>query len=294
MAVCVYRTSRVIVQGITGKEGSYHATACKEYGTKVVGGVTPGKGGQNVEGIPVFNTVEEAVKEVNPNVSLIFVPPPFAADAILEAVGSKIKIIVCITEGIPVLDMVKVKRVIEKEGVTLIGPNCPGVITPGASKVGIMPGHIFRRGSVGIISRSGTLLYETADQVSKVGLGQSTCVGIGGDPIIGTDYIYWLERFEADPETEAVMMVGEIGGNAEEVAAEYIKREMTKPVFAFIAGKTAPVGRRMGHAGAIIMGKSGTAEYKYSVLKESGVNTIENPGYMGETIFKVLREKYKL
>ncbi len=294
MAVCVYRTSRVIVQGITGKEGSYHAIACKQYGTKVVGGVTPGKGGQDVEGIPVFNTVEEAAKEVNPNVSLIFVPPPFAADAILEAVGSKIKTIVCITEGIPVLDMVKVKRVIEKEGITLIGPNCPGIITPGASKVGIMPGHIFKRGSVGIISRSGTLLYETADQISKIGLGQSTSVGIGGDPIIGTDYIYWLERFEADPETEAVMMVGEIGGNAEETAAEYIKKEMTKPVFAFIAGKTAPVGRRMGHAGAIIMGKSGTAEYKYSVLKEAGVNTIENPGYMGETIYKVLREKYKL
>ena len=294
MAVCVYRTSRVIVQGITGKEGSYHAIACKQYGTKVVGGVTPGKGGQDVEGIPVFNTVEEAVKETNPNVSLIFVPPPFAADAILESVGSKIKTIVCITEGIPVLDMVKVKRVIEKEGVTLIGPNCPGIITPGASKVGIMPGHIFERGSVGIISRSGTLLYETANQVSKVGLGQSTCVGIGGDPIIGTDYIYWLEKFEADPETEAVMMVGEIGGNAEETAAEYIKKEMTKPVFAFIAGKTAPAGRRMGHAGAIIMGKSGTAEYKYDVLKEAGVNTIENPGCMGETIYNVLREKYKL
>ncbi len=294
MAVCVYRTSRVVVQGITGKEGSYHALACREYGTKVVSGVTPGKGGQDVDGIPVFNTMEEAVKATHPNVSLIFVPPPFAADAILEAVGVGIKTIVCITEGIPVLDMVKVKRVIEKEGVTLIGPNCPGIITPGATKIGIMPGHIFTRGSVGIISRSGTLLYETADQITKAGLGQSTCVGIGGDPIIGTDYVYWLEKFEADPETEAVMIVGEIGGNAEEVAAEYIKREMKKPVFAFIAGRTAPPGRRMGHAGAIIMGKSGTAQYKYEVLKEAGVHTIENPGYIGETIYNVLKNQYSL
>ncbi len=294
MAVCVYRTSRVVVQGITGKEGRYHALACRDYGTKVVSGVTPGKGGQDVEGIPVFNTMEEAVKATHPNVSLIFVPPPFAADAILEAVGSGIKTIVCITEGIPVLDMVKVKRVIEKEGVTLIGPNCPGIITPGATKIGIMPGHIFTRGSVGIISRSGTLLYETADQITKAGLGQSTCVGIGGDPIIGTDYVYWLEKFEADPETEAVMMVGEIGGNAEEVAAEYIKREMKKPVFAFIAGRTAPPGRRMGHAGAIIMGKSGTAQYKYEVLKEAGVHTIENPGYIGETIYNILKNQYSL
>jgi succinyl-CoA synthetase alpha subunit len=294
MAVCVYRTSRIIVQGITGKEGQYHALACKEYGSKIVGGVTPGKGGQKIDDIPVFNTVEEAVKQTHPNVSLIFVPPPFAADAILEAVGSGIKTIVCITEGIPVLDMVKVKRVIEKEGVTLIGPNCPGIITPGATKIGIMPGHIFKRGSVGIISRSGTLLYETADQITKAGLGQSTCVGIGGDPIIGTDYIYWLERFEQDPETEAVMMVGEIGGNAEERAAEFVKREMKKPVFAFIAGRTAPPGRRMGHAGAIIMGKSGTAEYKYEVLKAAGVHIIENPGYIGETIYKTLKEKYDI
>ena len=294
MAVCVYRTSRVVIQGITGKEGRYHALACRDYGTKVVAGVTPGKGGENVEGIPVFNTMEEAVKNTHPNVSLIFVPPPFAADAILEAVGSGVKKIVCITEGIPVLDMVKVKRVIEKEGVTLIGPNCPGIITPGASKIGIMPGHIFKRGSIGIISRSGTLLYETADQITKAELGQSTCVGIGGDPIVGTDYVYWLKQFEADPETEAVMMVGEIGGNAEEVAAEFIKREMKKPVFAFIAGRTAPPGRRMGHAGAIIMGKSGTAEYKYEVLQASGVHIIENPGYMGETIHRILTDKYDL
>ncbi len=292
MAVCVYRTSRVLVQGITGKEGSFHAKACKDYGTKVVSGVTPGKGGQEVDGIPVFNTVEEAVKETHPNVSLIFVPPPFAADAILEAVGSGIKTIVCITEGIPVLDMVKVKRVIEKEGVTLIGPNCPGIITPGATKIGIMPGHIFSRGSVGIMSRSGTLLYETADQITKAGLGQSTCVGIGGDPIVGTDYIFWLKQFEEDPETEAMMIVGEIGGNAEEKAAEYIKSgAIKKPVFAFIAGRTAPPGRRMGHAGAIIMGKSGTAESKYQALREAGVHVIENPGYIGETIAKVLREK---
>ncbi len=294
MAVCVYRTSRVVVQGVTGKEGRYHALACRDYGTKVVAGVTPGKGGMDVEGIPVYNTMEEAVQNTHPNVSLIFVPPPFAADAILEAVGSGIKTIVCITEGIPVLDMVKVKRVIEKENVTLIGPNCPGIITPGATKIGIMPGHIFKRGSVGIISRSGTLLYETADQITKAGLGQSTCVGIGGDPIIGTDYIYWLERFEQDPETEAVMMVGEIGGNAEEKAAEYVKNHMKKPVFAFIAGRTAPPGRRMGHAGAIIMGKSGTAEYKYEVLRASGVHTIENPGYIGETIYKTLKEEYSL
>jgi len=292
MAIAVYKTSRVIVQGITGKEGRYHALACRDYGTKVVGGVTPGKGGQDIEGIPVFNTVEEAVQKTNPNVSLIFVPPPFAADAILEAVGSGIKIIVCITEGIPVLDMVKVKRVIEKEGIILIGPNCPGIITPDASKIGIMPGHIFKRGSIGIISRSGTLLYETADQISKVGLGQSTCLGIGGDPIVGTDYIFWLEKFEQDPETEAVMIVGEIGGDAEEKAAEYIKAHVTKPVFAFVAGASAPKGRRMGHAGAIIMGKKGTVESKYAALKEAGVHVIENPGYIGETIYKTLKEKY--
>ncbi len=292
MAICVYNTSRVVVQGITGKEGSFHAKACKEYGTKVVSGVTPGKGGQEVAGIPVFNTVEEAVHKTHPNVSLIFVPPPFAADAILEAVGSGIKVIVCITEGIPVLDMVKVKRVIEKEGVTLIGPNCPGIITPGAAKIGIMPGHIFKRGSVGIVTRSGTLLYETADQISRMGLGQSTCVGMGGDPIVGTDYIYWLEKFEEDPETEAIMMVGEIGGNAEEIAAEYIKREVKKPVFAFIAGRTAPPGRRMGHAGAIIMGKSGTAESKYEALRSAGVYTIEDPGRIGETIYDVLKKYY--
>ncbi|AHF96946.1 succinyl-CoA synthetase subsunit alpha [Desulfurella acetivorans A63] len=292
MAIVVYKTSRVIVQGITGKEGRYHALACRDYGTKVVGGVTPGKGGSDVDGIPVFNTVEEAVQKTNPNVSLIFVPPPFAADAILEAVGSGIKIIVCITEGIPVLDMVKVKRVIEKEGIILIGPNCPGIITPDASKIGIMPGHIFKRGSIGIISRSGTLLYETADQISKVGLGQSTCLGIGGDPIVGTDYIFWLERFEQDPETEAIMIVGEIGGDAEEKAAEYIKAHVTKPVFAFVAGASAPKGRRMGHAGAIIMGKKGTVESKYNALKEAGVHIIENPGYIGETIYKTLKEKY--
>lgn len=292
MAIAVYKTSRVIVQGITGKEGKYHALACREYGTKVVGGVTPGKGAQDIEGIPVFNTVEEAVQKTNPNVSLIFVPPPFAADAILEAVGSSIKIIVCITEGIPVLDMVKVKRVIEKEGITLIGPNCPGIITPEASKIGIMPGHIFKRGSIGIISRSGTLLYETADQISKVGLGQSTCLGIGGDPIVGTDYIFWLEKFEQDPETEAIMIVGEIGGDAEEKAAEYIKSYVTKPVFAFVAGASAPKGKRMGHAGAIIMGKRGTVESKYAALKEAGVHIIENPGYIGETIYSTLKEKY--
>ncbi|SDC39721.1 MULTISPECIES: succinate--CoA ligase subunit alpha [Desulfurella] len=292
MAIAVYKTSRVIVQGITGKEGRYHALACRDYGTKVVGGVTPGKGGSDVDGIPVFNTVEEAVQKTNPNVSLIFVPPPFAADAILEAVGSGIKIIVCITEGIPVLDMVKVKRVIEKEGIILIGPNCPGIITPDASKIGIMPGHIFKRGSIGIISRSGTLLYETADQISKVGLGQSTCLGIGGDPIVGTDYIFWLERFEQDPETEAIMIVGEIGGDAEEKAAEYIKAHVTKPVFAFVAGASAPKGRRMGHAGAIIMGKKGTVESKYNALKEAGVHIIENPGYIGETIYKTLKDKY--
>ncbi len=292
MAIAVYKTSRVIVQGITGKEGRYHALACRDYGTKIVGGVTPGKGGQDVDGIPVFNTVEEAVQRTNPNVSLIFVPPPFAADSILEAVGSGIKIIVCITEGIPVLDMVKVKRVIEKESITLIGPNCPGIITPEASKIGIMPGHIFKRGSIGIISRSGTLLYETADQISKVGLGQSTCLGIGGDPIVGTDYIYWLEKFEQDPETEAIMIVGEIGGDAEEKAAEYIKSYVTKPVFAFVAGASAPPGRRMGHAGAIIMGKKGTVESKYIALKEAGVHIVENPGYIGETIYSTLKDKY--
>ncbi len=290
MAILVNRDTKVVVQGITGKEGSFHATQCKAYGTQVVAGVTPGKGGQSVEGIPVFNTVEEAVQETNANCSLIFVPPAFAADAIVEALDAGIELIVCITEGVPVKDMMMVKDYMRKNypSAKLIGPNCPGVITPGEAKVGIMPGHVFKRGSVGIVSRSGTLTYEAAYQLTMVGLGQSTAVGIGGDPVHGLSHKDVISMFNEDPETEAILMIGEIGGTAEEEAAEYIKHHVKKPVFAYIAGITAPPGRRMGHAGAIISGGRGTAQAKMQALREAGVYVIENPAFIGKSLQELL------
>ncbi|ADO46254.1 succinyl-CoA synthetase, alpha subunit [Hydrogenobacter thermophilus TK-6] len=290
MAILVNRDTKVVVQGITGKEGSFHAAQCKAYGTQVVAGVTPGKGGQSVEGIPVFNTVEEAVQETNANCSLIFVPPAFAADAIVEALDAGIELIVCITEGVPVKDMMMVKDYMRKNypSAKLIGPNCPGVITPGEAKVGIMPGHVFKRGSVGIVSRSGTLTYEAAYQLTMVGLGQSTAVGIGGDPVHGLSHKDVISMFNEDPETEAILIIGEIGGTAEEEAAEYIKHHVKKPVFAYIAGITAPPGRRMGHAGAIISGGRGTAQAKMQALREAGVYVIENPAFIGKSLQELL------
>jgi succinyl-CoA synthetase alpha subunit len=293
MAILVDKNTRVVVQGITGKEGSFHALQCKAYGTQVVAGVTPGKGGQKVEDIPVFNTVESAVKETSANCSLIFVPPASAADAIVEALDAGIELIVCITEGIPVKDMLKVKHYMLRNypKVKLIGPNCPGVITPGEAKVGIMPGHIFKRGTIGIVSRSGTLTYEASYQLTRYGLGQSTAVGIGGDPVHGLSHKDVIAMFNEDPETEAILMIGEIGGTAEEEAAEYIKQFVKKPVFAYIAGITAPPGRRMGHAGAIITGGKGTAQAKMSALRDAGVHVIENPAFIGKTVAEVLGKR---
>jgi succinyl-CoA synthetase alpha subunit len=288
VSILVNKQTRVMVQGITGKEGSFHATQCKAYGTQVVAGVTPGKAGQEVEGIPVFNTVREAVKKTQADVSLIFVPPPFAADAILEAADAGIRLIVCITEGIPVNDMVKVKRALRGREVRLIGPNCPGIITADECKIGIMPGFIHKKGRVGVISRSGTLTYEAVNQLTTLGLGETTCIGIGGDPIIGTGYIDLLAMFEKDPETHAVVMIGEIGGDAEERAAVYIKEHMRKPVIGFIAGITAPPGRRMGHAGAIITGGKGTATEKMAALEASGVRVVRNPAEIGKTVQQAL------
>jgi succinyl-CoA synthetase alpha subunit len=290
MAILVDKNTRVVVQGITGKEGSFHALQCKAYGTQVVAGVTPGKGGQKVEDIPVFNTVESAVKETSANCSLIFVPPAFAADAIVEALDAGIELIACITEGIPVRDMLKVKHYMLRNypKAKLIGPNCPGVTTPGEAKVGIMPGHIFKRGTIGIVSRSGTLTYEASHQLTRYGLGQSTAVGIGGDPVHGLSHKDVIAMFNEDPETEAILMIGEIGGTAEEEAAEYIKQFVKKPVFAYIAGITAPPGRRMGHAGAIITGGKGTAQAKMSALRDAGVHVIENPAFIGKTVAEVL------
>jgi succinyl-CoA synthetase alpha subunit len=284
MAVGIFNTSKVIVQGITGKEGSLHTKLCSEYGTRIVAGVTPGKEGRTVHNIPVYNSVNKAKQLHNADISLIFVPPMGAADAILESVYAGIKEVVCITEGIPVHDMMKVKIVARTYGTVLIGPNCPGIITPGSAKAGIMPGHIFQKGTVGMLSRSGTLLYEAADQVVRAGLGVSTALGIGGDPITGTDYVYWLEQFQKDPETEAILLIGEIGGIKEEEAAEYIKQNLSKPVFAFIAGRTAPSGKRMGHAGAIISGNRGTVESKDKAFKEAGVTVIEYLSEIGSTI----------
>jgi len=289
MSVLVNKDSKVIVQGFTGSEGTFHAGQMIEYGTNVVGGVTPGKGGQSHLDKPVFNTVEDAVNEVGANVSIIFVPPAFAADAIMEAAGAGIKVIIAITEGIPVKDMVQAKEYIKGKGVTLIGPNCPGVITPGEAKVGIMPGFVFKKGRIGLVSKSGTLTYEAADQLAKAGLGISTAIGIGGDPIIGTPTKDAVELLMEDPETDAIVMIGEIGGNYEALAAEYIKSTGNKkPVVGFIAGQTAPPGRRMGHAGAIIGGAEDTAEAKMRIMAECGIHVAQSPADIGETMAKVL------
>jgi succinyl-CoA synthetase alpha subunit len=285
----VDKNTRVVVQGVTGKEGSFHATQCKAYGTQVVAGVTPGKAGQEVEGIPVFNTVHDAVKKTQCDCSLIFVPPPFAADAILEAADAGIRLIICITEGIPVNDMMRVKRALRGRDVRLIGPNCPGIITVDQCKIGIMPGFIHKKGRVGVISRSGTLTYEAVNQLTNLGLGETTCVGIGGDPVNGTSFTDLLPLFEKDPETEAIVMIGEIGGDAEEKAATFIKANIHKPVIGFIAGLTAPPGRRMGHAGAIVTGGKGTAVEKMAALEAAGVRVVRNPAEIGESVKAALR-----
>lgn len=289
MSILVDENTKVVVSGITGREGTFHTKQMLAYGTSVVAGVTPGKGGQNVEGVPVLNSIREAVEQKGANVSCIFVPPPFAADTILEAAAAGVKVIICITEGIPVIDMVKVASFIKDKDIVLIGPNCPGVISPGKTKIGIMPAHIHKQGSIGVISRSGTLTYEVVDQLTKVGLGQSTCIGIGGDPIVGTSFIDLLKRFNEDPDTEGVVLIGEIGGSAEEEAAEYIKAEFDKPVVAFIAGQTAPPGKRMGHAGAIISGGQGRAEDKIKALEAAGISVAKDLGKLGQTMLDKIR-----
>jgi len=288
MSILVDKNTRVICQGITGKAGEFHTRGCLEYGTKMVGGVTPGKGGEQAAGLPVFDTVIEAVESTGADATMIFVPAAFTADAILEAVDAGIKTVVAITEGVPVLDMVRVYHTVRRSSSQLVGPNCPGVITPGACKIGIMPGYIHREGSVGIISRSGTLTYEAVWQTSGLGLGQTTCVGLGGDPIVGTSFIDLLALFQQDPKTEAILMIGEIGGTAEEEAAAYIQQHVTKPVAAFIAGRTAPPGKRMGHAGAIISGGKGTAAEKIDALQSAGIEVAQSPGDMGHAVKRAM------
>lgn len=292
MSILLDKKTKVAVQGITGGEGSFHTRQMIQYGTNIVAGVTPGKGGQKFEdsNIPIFDTLEEAVRETKADTSVIFVPPPFAADAILEAAGSGIKLIICITEGIPVKDMIKVFNFIKEKNIRLIGPNCPGIISPGKAKIGIMPGFIHKQGKVGVVSRSGTLTYEAVKQLSDLGIGQSTCVGIGGDPIIGSQFIDIIKLFNADPGTKAIVMIGEIGGNAEEEAAEFIKKNVKKPVVGFIAGRTAPPGRRMGHAGAIISGGKGTASEKMLAMKKAGILVVDSPADIGITMQKALRK----
>jgi succinyl-CoA synthetase alpha subunit len=289
MSILINKDTRVICQGITGSQGSFHTEQCLKYGTKMVGGVTPGKGGTKHLDLPVFDTVWDAKQKTGCSVSMIFVPPAFAADSILEAVDAELDLVICITEGIPVMDMVKVKRAMEGKRTRLIGPNCPGVITPGECKIGIMPGHIHKPGSVGVVSRSGTLTYEAVFQLTQLGLGQSSCVGIGGDPVNGTNFIDVLELFNKDPKTEAVILIGEIGGSAEEEAAAYIKREFKKPVTAFIAGASAPAGKRMGHAGAIISGGKGTAQAKFAALEAAGAKIAKSPADLGVTLKSQLK-----
>ncbi len=284
MAILLTKDSRVLVQGITGMQGSLHTRACKEYGTQIVAGVTPGKGGQDLEGIPVFHTVADAAHQTQANVSMIFVPPPFAADAIMEAAEANIDLIVCITEGIPVLDMVRATAYVRARNKRLVGPNCPGIITPGQSKVGIMPGYIHQKGKIGVVSRSGTLTYEAVWQLTELNLGQSTCIGIGGDPIHGTNFVDCLKLFQEDTQTQGVVLIGEIGGSEEEDAAAFVKQHMNKPVTAFIAGQTAPPGRRMGHAGAIVAGGKGTAKEKIKALENAGIKVAPTPDQIGQTM----------
>jgi succinyl-CoA synthetase alpha subunit len=291
VSILVDRETRVLTQGITGSTGQFHTRTCREYGSKMVAGVTPGKGGTDFEGIPVFDTVAQAVEATGANASVIYVPPPFAADAIMEAADAGVALVICITEGVPVLDMMRVKRFLEGRATRLVGPNCPGVITPEQCKIGIMPGYIHKAGRIGVVSRSGTLTYEAVHQLTSLGLGQSTCVGIGGDPIAGTGFVDVLRLFQADPDTDAVILIGEIGGAAEEHAAEFIRDRMTKPVVAFVAGQTAPKGRRMGHAGAIIAGGRGTAADKIAAFGAAGVQVATNPAEMGKTMAAVLAEK---
>lgn len=288
MSILVNKNTKVICQGITGEQGTFHTRQMVQYGTKMVGGVTPGKGGTNVEGIPVFDTVDEARKKTNANATVIYVPAAFAADAIMEAADAGIGLIVCITEGIPVLDMVKVKRFMDGKKSRLVGPNCPGVITPDECKIGIMPGHIHKKGRIGVVSKSGTLTYEAVDQLTRLGLGQSTCVGIGGDPVNGTNFIETLEMFEKDNDTDAMIMIGEIGGTAEEEAADFVKKNIKKPVVGYIAGVTAPKGKRMGHAGAIISGGKGTAEEKFEAMTRAGIRVTKNPADIGKTMAELL------